>query len=179
MPPEEAPPKEIPPEESAPKEIFPEERPPEKIHPEEIHPEERPPEHASDSTTAPMEVVGQFLDCLLKGHTLPQKTKGIISSHHLQSVSNHFSQPLYYSPSSSQINFVCLILKVLSGVPESYQIMRCQASTTAEELNLFLRRVETHRMQYLMLCINKLPFELQEVCARIETWCYWTIIIRV
>lgn len=127
--------------------------------------EELPP-GTFDGATAPMQVVGQFLDVLLKDHVFPQKVSVIESQilpHHLQNVSDRYSRPLYYSPTDSQMNFICLVLKVLSGVPEAYQIMRCQARTTSEELNLFLKRVETHHMNYLMLGINELSFELQEV----------------
>ena len=115
---------------------------------------------------APMEVVGHFLDDLLMDYTLPLKhlmMASRISSHHPQSIIDQYSQPLYYSPANSQLDFACLVLKVLSSVPQSYQVMRCQETTTSEELDLFLKRVETHHMHYFMLGINKLPFELQEV----------------
>lgn len=61
------------------------------------------------------------------------------------------------------MDFICLILKVFSGIPGAYQVLRCQATTTEEELSLFLERVKQHHTHYLMLDVNKLPFKLQEV----------------
>ena len=118
-----------------------------------------------DCTKAPMEVVGHFLDVLLMDYMLPQRHAMMDSQilPHSQGISDHYSQPLYCSSANSQMDFTKLVLKVFSGVLQSYQVMRCQATTTSEELNLFLKRVETHHMDYLMLGINKLSFQLQEV----------------
>lgn len=107
-----------------------------------------------------MLVVGQFLNDLLLNHTLPQS---VYPPGRNSSSSDDFSQPLYSCPHYSQKDFLCLILSIFSGVPESYQVLRCQASTTEEELSIFLKRAENCHAQYLMLNINTLPFKLQEV----------------
>ena len=100
-----------------------------------------------------MQVVGQFLNVVLKDFTLASPRLPT----HL------YLQPLYYSSATSQMDFICLVLGVFNRVPQSYQVMRCHAATTSEELNMFLKRVETHHMDYILLEINKLPFKLQEV----------------
>ena len=113
-----------------------------------------------------MQVVGHFLAVLFQDHTLPRRcsTKDSMSlPRHLRSLSRHSAQPLYACPTYSQLDFIRLILSVFSGIPEAYQVLHCQATTTEEQLNLFLKRVERHQSQYLMLAVNKLPFKLQEV----------------
>lgn len=113
----------------------------------------------------PMLVVGQFLQALLSDHTLPHRHSTVSLSRHQPSITTYFAQPLYFCPSYTQMDFLCLILNIFSGIPESYQIFRCQTSTTEEELGLFLKRVEMYRTHYLMLNVNKLAFKLQEVCT--------------
>ena len=123
-----------------------------------------------DVELSPMLVVGQFLSVLLRDHTLPRrcsvsKEQLLSIPRHIRSVSTYFAQPLYFCPTYSQTDFLCLILNLFSGIPESYQVLRCQATTTEEELSLFLKRVEKHHAHYLMLDVNKLSFKQQEVCV--------------
>ena len=98
-------------------------------------------------------VVGKFLDILFR---VPQQQAP---------VSSHFVQPLYScQPKFSQVDLLCFIIKIFSGViPKAYQMLHCHASTTEEELDLFLERVKRRHMEYLMFAVNKLPFKLQEV----------------
>ena len=112
--------------------------------------------------------MGQFLDCLLKNHALPDRCLYNIGD--LSSIPRHqnegitpYMAPLYFCSNWSQIDFQCLIFRIFHGIPEAYQMFRCQATTTEEELNLFFRRTQKHVLQYLMLDINKLPLKLQEV----------------
>lgn len=107
-----------------------------------------------------MEIVGQFLEDLFSH---PSVKNELSLPYQTYSVSHHIAQPLYSCPNFSQMDFVCLILNVFSGVPESYQILRCHEGTTEEELDLFLMRVELHCAHYLVLNVNELPFKLQEV----------------
>lgn len=131
-----------------------------------------PPEPSSprQALKSPMQVVGHFLNLLLQDHALPRRcsTKDLHSlpRHQRGATPYQFqAQPLYYcpSPSYSQLDFLCLILGVFSGLPEAYQVLRCHSNTTEEELSLFLKRVEQRHTHYLMLDVNKLPFKLQEV----------------
>lgn len=115
--------------------------------------------------TSPMEVVGKFMDMLFKDdHSLPQRclVKPSLSCH-IRSTTSHSVQLLYSCPTHSQLDLICLILNIFSGIPEAYQVLHCKASTTEEELSRFLQRVEKHRAHYLVLDVNRLPFKLQEV----------------
>ncbi len=106
-----------------------------------------------------MQVVGQFLDALLCDHVLAERP--FITSPTLHDV---IAQPLYFCPEYSQVDFLCFILTIFSGVlPEAYQVLRCKANTTEEELGLFLKRADHNLTHYLMLNVNMLPFRLQEV----------------
>lgn len=114
----------------------------------------------SSSQAHPMKVVGQFLEDLFS-HPLVKNSLSL--PHQNYSVSHHLAQPLYFCPNYSQMNFLCLILKIFSKVPEAYQVLRCQETTTEDELKLFLKRVEIHCSHYLILNVNNLPYKLQEV----------------
>ena len=121
-----------------------------------------------DMDKSPMRVVGMFLSVLLQNHTLPRrcsvnKDKILSLPRHIRNFNTYLAQPLYFCPTYSQTDFLCLILNLFNGIPESYQVLRCQATTTEEELGLFLKRVEQHTAHYLMLDVNRLPFKLQEV----------------
>ena len=138
-----------------------------------------PPQWAIRDTTgaigkpeSPMQLVGQFLKSLLQGYTLPQRSfiepgASLRSFPPKFNITPHFTQPLYSCPTYSQMDFICLILNICSGIPEAYQVLRCQETTMEEELSLFLKRAESctrHHSQYFMLDVNKLPYKLQEVC---------------
>lgn len=110
-----------------------------------------------------MQVVGQFLEDLFS-HPLVKNNLSLPHQHY--NISHHLAQPLYHCPSYSQMDFLCLILKIFTKVPETYQVLRCLETTTEEELNLFLNRVEIHCAHYLILHVNKLPFKLQEVIIK-------------
>ena len=117
---------------------------------------------------SPMELVGKFLHTLLHDHTLPSMSFARRNSfslpHHQQhSITTYHAQPLYSCPTYSQRNFQYLILSIFTDIPEAYQVLRCQATTTEEELNLFLKRTEKCYTHYLLLDVNKLPSKLQEV----------------
>lgn len=107
-----------------------------------------------------MLIVGKFLEILFLS---PQRFLVSNTQSLFQQQPDIGSQPLYYCPSSSLVDLTSLILAVFSGVPQPYQVLRCQATTTKEELGLFLMRVEKHPAHYLMLTMNELPFKLQEV----------------
>ncbi len=119
------------------------------------------------SLDSPMLVVGQFLNVLLQDHTLPKQL--LLSSRETISFPRHraatkiSNQPLYFCPTYSHASRLCFILEVFSRIPEPYQVLRCQATTSEEELELFLKRAQTQTNHYLVLNVNKLPFKLQEV----------------
>ncbi len=129
-------------------------------------------EDSINTSESPMLVVGKFLDGLLLNHTLPRRcsikeTRSMSLPRH-RSLTSSFAQPLYFCPAYSQADFLCLILNIFFGVPESFQVLRCQATTTEEELSLFLKKVCHHHAHYLVLDVNKLPFKLQEVRIRVD-----------
>lgn len=120
---------------------------------------------STDSAYSPISLVGKFLDILFNDHDLPLRFSPVEA----QSLTDNklltraFVQPLYSCPTYLHGDIVCLILNIFSGIPESHQVMRCQATTKEDELSLFLKRITQHPAHYLMLDINKLPFKLQEV----------------
>ena len=114
-----------------------------------------------------MLVVGQFLDDLLLNHALsqhpPMSVRETISFPRHCAATKISNQPLFFCPSYSHASRLCFILEVFACIPEAYQVLRCQATTSEEELELFLKRAQTQMNHYLVLDVNKLPFKLQEV----------------
>lgn len=111
-----------------------------------------------------MEQVGEFLDTLLDcGSNSPENIVFRSPRGHHNSITAYSSQTLYSCPDFSQLDLQSLIIHIFSKIPKAYQILRCQASTTEEELSLFLQRTEKHCMEYLLLNVDQLPFKLQEV----------------
>lgn len=117
-----------------------------------------------------MEIVGGFLGDLLQHHTLPRRSTKVIrrvsSATQFPGISDS-NQFLHHAPKYQQSQLVRLIVSIYGGVPESFEVFHCRASTTQEELSLFLERMERRPLRYLILEVNKLPFRLQEVsCGR-------------
>lgn len=114
-----------------------------------------------------MLVVGNFLDSLLKDYSLPLHSPTIsplvmsIPKHHLGETTS--KQSLFFCSSSCDVKYLLYILEIFGYIPETYQILRCQMTTSEEELDLFLKRAQIHPNHYLILDINKLSFKLQEV----------------
>ena len=110
-----------------------------------------------------MHAVGEFLELVFNDHSL---LKHCFSQ--ACSVSQHFSseptQLLHYCPRYSQAQLIQLIVSIYDGVPETFEVFHCYPSSTKEELSFFLKRVAKHRLQYIILEVNRLPFILQEVC---------------
>lgn len=119
----------------------------------------------AETCNAPMEVVGTFVHKLfheydMKRYALqprqPYKQPARI-------VSAQSSAILHSCHGLSRVQLMSLIINCYSGVPESFQLLRCNSSTTEDELNLFLNRVSTHAFQYMIVGVEKLPYQLQEV----------------
>ena len=113
-----------------------------------------------------MEIAGGFLGDLLQNHPLPRRSTKVVrrvnSATQFPGTSDA-NQFLHHAPKYSQSQLLRLIVSIYGGVPESFEVFRCRASTTQEELSLFLERVERRPLRYLILEVNKLPFRLQEV----------------
>lgn len=112
-------------------------------------------------TESPVELVGTFLNAVFESYLQAQTC--FVEDVQVSTKFGEFAQPLYLCPNYSKMEFLCLILKVFSGVPRSYQLMRCNENTTEDELRLFLKRLEKYQAHYLIFDVNKLPFKLQEV----------------
>ena len=115
-----------------------------------------------------MEIVGGFLGDLLQNHTPPRRSTKVIrrpSATQFPGTSDA-NQFLHHAPKYRQSQLVRLIVSIYGGVPESFEVFHCRASSSKEELSLFLERVEKKPLRYLILEVNKLPFRLQEVRER-------------
>ena len=112
-----------------------------------------------------METVGHFLEGLLKSKQILECVlpKRYIQIHKLGVL-------LHNAPAYTQNQLVRLVVQVIEGLPEPYDILHCHHTTTEEEIKIFMRRVEKHgHRQYVILEINHLPYQLQEVCISCVT----------
>ncbi len=112
-----------------------------------------------------MGIVGHFLDQLMErpklaGSTLPRR------------ISDAAQPPvqaggiLHIVAKYTQSHQIRLMIDVLRGVPESFDMFRCCPSTSEGELRLFMKRVKYYPRQYILLEVNQLPYHLQEVSTR-------------
>ena len=118
-----------------------------------------------------MDVVGSFLNNLFSESgildcSLPmQPSKVSTPLEQTLFSSSQISSTFHSAPGYSQEKIIRLVLKIYGGSPEAFQVLRCTAMTTEQDLRLFMKRVIQHPMcQYLILEVNILPFQLQEVC---------------
>eukprot|EP00731_Ephydatia_muelleri_P026783 Em0018g883a len=118
----------------------------------------------------PMLTISMFLSALLLNHSLPTRIKPaqrlMTRVTGLMPVSLECSQVLHSCPGFTQNKLIPMILSIFDGVPEPFQIFRCQPLSTLEELDLFLQRAAKFPITHLILEVNKLPFQLQEVNLR-------------
>ena len=112
-----------------------------------------------------MEVVGTFLHKLFVEEEMnrfalqPRQPY----RHLARTVSAQSSTILHSCHGLSRTQLMSLIINCYNGVPECFQLFRCQPYTTEDELNLFLNRVAQHPFQYMIIGVEKLPYQLQEV----------------
>lgn len=112
--------------------------------------------------TAPLHSISIFLSELLeKPHPLPIVKKSLSAAR--KSIPPEGFQVLHSCIGFTQKELISQILSIFGGIPEQFQIFRCQLSSTQEELALFLQRATKFRILHLILEVNKLPFHLQEV----------------
>lgn len=118
-------------------------------------------------SSSPMEVVGCFLHKLIREHEMAKYALQVRHPYRQlsRSLSSQASTVLNSCPGLSSAQLLALIINSYNGVPESFQLLRCQSSTSEAELHLFLERVAHHPFQYMVIGVEKLPYDLQEVCS--------------
>ncbi len=118
------------------------------------------------SQQSPMSTVGHFLDRLME---MPDLANCGLPKR----ISDSVQQPiqaggiLHTVIKYTQSNQIMLIIELIRGVPESFDIFHCCPCTTEEELKLFMKRVEFYPRQYILLEVNRLTYHLQEVNSHI------------
>jgi len=125
-------------------------------------------EEESRSGNTPMHLVGSFLAALfrnfeLSSHSLKRRRPSTLISRSSSSQSTHF---LHSCQGFTQSQLLRLIISIYGGVPEVFEVFHCRQNTTEEDLKLFLnpKRATKRPFQYLILEVNRLPYQLQEVC---------------
>lgn len=119
-------------------------------------------EHCSKFENTPMHIVGVFLADLFQKMKLSNDSLKRRSSVEL---SPQETCILHSCPGYSQSQIIRLIIHIYGGVPEFFEILRCQNNTTKEEVQLFLNpmRATKQPFQYLILEVNRLAYHIQEV----------------
>ena len=127
-------------------------------------------QHELMKCQTPMLTISMFLSELLLNHSLPTRIKtarkSTMSVAGRMSITPECSQVLHSCPGFTQNELIPLILSIFDGIPEPFQMFRCQSSSTQEELDLFLQRAAKFAIPHLILEVNRLPFQLQEVSLR-------------
>ena len=120
-----------------------------------------------DFDSTPMHVVEVFLSALFKNsglsmNSLKRRRTTSTLSRTMSQQSKHILHSCQgYTPSQ----LLRTIISVFGSVPEPFEMFHCRPTVTEEELRLFLnpKRATKHPFQYLILEVNKLPYQLQEV----------------
>lgn len=114
-----------------------------------------------------MEAVGCFLHKLITEHEMAKYALKVRHPYRQlsRSISSQASTVLNLCHALSSAQLLALIINSYNGVPESFQLLRCHSSTSEEELHLFLKRVVQHPYQYMVIGVEKLRYDLQEVCS--------------
>ncbi len=119
------------------------------------------------SGTTPMHLVGAFLSALFENSDL--STNSLKRRRGVSSISRSMSQQSTHILHSCQQftagQIIRTMIGIFGGVPEPFEVFHCRPTVTEEELRLFLnpKRATKHPFQYLILEVNKLPYQLQEV----------------
>lgn len=120
-----------------------------------------------DCDSTPMHVVGRFLSALfqnsdLSTNSLKRRRASSAFTHTMSQQSTHI---LHSCKNFTPSQLLRTIIGVFGGVPEPFEVFHCRPTVTEEELRLFLNpaRATKHPFQYLILEVNKLPYQLQEV----------------
>ena len=120
-----------------------------------------------------MEAVGSFLHKLITEHEMAKYALKVRHPYRQlsRSISSQASTILNLCHTLSPAQLLALIVNSYNGVPESFQLLRCHSSTSEEELQLFLNRVVQHPYQYMVIGVEKLRYDLQEVCLLFYFFC--------
>ena len=114
-----------------------------------------------------MSTVGVFLDELLM---LPEVLKCTLPQRFVSlQLPAHSGSILHIGMNYSQNQLLRLIIDILGGVPESFDILCCHPSTTEDDLKLFIKRAENYPRQYVIVEVNHLPYYLQEVSMSLRS----------
>ncbi len=116
-----------------------------------------------------MDVVGSFMHHLFSLDDAKHWLLPICSN-------SRCSKPVQTSASSSQLvsilhcateysqsMLIRLVLEIYGGPPEPFEIFHCKPETSEQEVKLFMKRMSHYPRQYLILEINRLPYQRQEV----------------
>ena len=124
---------------------------------------------------SPMKVVGSFLSNMFhifngeSSHSLPKRYRDDLSQFSssqttpLSPYEEELVNVLHIALGFTHSELVGLVLRIYGGPPEPFEILHCKSSTTEEDVKLFMKRVNRHPRQYLVLEVNHLSFQLQEV----------------
>ena len=119
----------------------------------------------AESCNAPMQVVGTFLHKLFTDYDMKRYALQPRQPYRQTArlVAAQSPAILHSCHGLSRGQLMSLIINCYNGVPESFQLFRCHSTTSEDELNLFLKRVSIHPFQYMIVGVEKLPYQLQEV----------------
>ena len=113
----------------------------------------------------PMHIVGEFIALLFEQLSSDKLKKRRPCVEHSSVQATYI---LHSLPGYSQSEIMRLIIQIYGGVPEFFEVLRCQNITTKEDLRLFLNpmRATKQPFQYLVLEVNRLSYHVQEVRNR-------------
>ena len=123
-------------------------------------------EQSARLVDSPLEWVGQFLAQLFPAEDqlfLEPRRFFLRYPPHNESYLSMRENYLHKALGFSQEQLIRLMVEIYQGPPEPYEILHCRSTTSEETLRLFFERIQKHALKYIILDVDKLPFQLQEV----------------
>ncbi len=115
-----------------------------------------------DAKLNPAEITGKFLTFIMP--KIPVGIKALsLNVERIRRQASAFR--LYTAIKFTNLDLVCMIFWIFGEkIPFKFQLLRCSAATTREELLLFFQRINAYpNFKYLILGINTLTMEVQQV----------------
>ena len=123
------------------------------------------------ATVSPFQLCGEFLTALVADDAimtyLVPKPKSYIKNS--EPVGHTVGHTIHKAYSFGPDQILRLLFQIYQGPPESFEVLRCTANTTAEDISLFLQRAAkfAHRA-FVMVHVNHLRTNLQEQVLRFQ-----------
>ena len=117
-------------------------------------------------SSSSISAVGSFLNDIFESKPCLE-AEGLAQRYQWNVRAQYLESDLLVAKNYTQSQLIHLIISVYNGIPEHFEILRCQSTTTEHDLRRFMKRVLLLPRLYIIVEVNVLSFDLQEVTFHI------------